>query len=290
MTITNIISSDNFQSTQNNDVQARIRRNAQAERFVVMAKNNGGVGVAAYNPLATGKKDSVAVKDMPEGYDAATAAMGMTVACIKQAIETVKDGQKADIYAPAENAIRIRTLFSRMKDGETESLSEEDVAKIVEFRGDDKAQLYVSAVDQAYALLQKAKAENKYIQIHTLDDIQFTRLPEAVAKNWKLSGIEVTFKNGKATIPAGTKMSDGTLTTAPIVIDGKYIAGNRKLSVRAINGNQGHKELVALKDARYSRDTKILQGMRLSLLTAMPAEKSEFELAFEAAEAAKAQA
>ena len=84
MTITNIISSDNFQGTQNNDVQARIRRNAQAERYVVMAKN-GKVGVASYNPLATGKKDSVAVKDMPEGYDAATAAMAMTVACIKQA-------------------------------------------------------------------------------------------------------------------------------------------------------------------------------------------------------------
>ena len=177
-----------------------------------------------------------------------------------------------------------------MKDGEKESLSEEDVDKIVEFRGNERAQLYISAVDQAYALLQNAKAEGKYVQIHTLDDIMFTRLPEAVAKNWKLSGIDVSFKNGKATIPAGTKMSDGTHTTMPIQIDGQYIAGNRKLSVRAINGNQGHKELVALKDARYSRDTKILQGMRLALLTAMPAEKSEFELAFEAAEVAKAQA
>ena len=281
----NINLTNTNQTTTSNDLQDRIRRNAQAKRIVIMSRN-GQLGVASYDPMAQ-NKESQKVDALPAGYDGPTATMAMAVKAIENAVKNGNDGQKVDIYLPAENAIRIRSLFSRMKNGEAESLSEEDIAHIVEFRGDEMAQKYISAVDAAYKALQEAKAQGKYVQVHTLDDISFTRLPEDVAKNWKLSGVTVSFSNGKGVIPAGTKMSDGKLTTAPIVINGAYIAGRRTMGVRPINGNQAKKELVALKDAKFSRDVKILQGMRLALLTAMPAEKSSFELAFEEAAAAR---
>jgi hypothetical protein len=274
-------------NTQNNnqEIRNRIQRNHNSKKIVIGGAN-GQAGFVSYDPLAEkGKKENMTVRPLPETMDSTTATMALVAAAIAAEAKNA-NGQKVDIYCPNDNAFRVRGMFTRLKNGEAESISGDDAAALAEFRG-DSIEAYVSAMDKAYEGLKAAKEAGKYVQIHTLDDISFTRLPEDIAKNWKLSGITVRFSNGKATIPAGTKMSDGKLTSMPITINGEYIVGVRTLGVRPIGGNSGKKELVALKDAKYNADLQTLQGMRMALFAAMPAEQNSFQAAYAEAQAAR---
>ncbi len=274
-------------NNQNNSIQNRIQNNRKAYREVIMARGNN-IGHVAYNPMAPNGQREVApiVNAVKEGIDNSTASIMYFGMELSKILGTLAAGQKCDIYAPTDTVIRVRSMFARLKNNEELSLSDEEADAIVQFHGDN-AESYAKACDAVYGLLQKAKAEGKYVQVHMLDDILFTRLPESVAKNWKLSGLTVKFSNGSATIAKGTKLKDSSEVKADIKIDGVYAAGTRQLSVRTIGGNREHKELVALKDATYSYDLQILQGMRLQLLAAMPVETSSFATAYREAQAAR---
>ncbi len=269
-------------------IQERIRANQKSKKIVVGYAGNK-CGIVMYDPIrkvTPENKDELKpqIQDIPDGMSGTTAAMATVAAIITEEAKNA-NGQRVDIYCPPDTAIRIRGMFSRI-DGE-DSLTEADLERIQEIHSED-AEAYVSACDAAFKAIKAARAAGRYVKVYTLDDMDFRRLPEDIAKNWKLSGIDVSFKNGKATIPAGSKMSDGTLTTAPIAINGNYIQGRKKLSVRRIN-HSDHKELVALI-GDSSVDIQTLRGMKATLFAAMPTEVNAFAMAYRTAKAQKAQA
>ena len=277
----NIESQDIFNAfgPSDNDVRAeRARKAAQAIRSIVRVRG-GKSGVGIYDCLAKDIKNKTVaqVKSIPESMaslDTATISMLALANTAKNLVEKAEaQARNVVLYAMSENAIRAHRVFAAIRDG-VDTFSEEDNDNIAQFRG-ESAETYVAAVESLRKTLESAKAKNLYVQVKELDELRFTRLPQEVAKLWKLSGTTVVFKNRKAIIPAGTPLTDGTKLAHDIVIDGVYAAGTHKLSVQPIGGNRGKKELVAMKDTKASNITRVMQKIDAALISAMPIETEE---------------